>query len=180
MPGTLFRISHENLLVVGRRFPEYLGYVPGPVTIVDDQTVTLGLELMIRADQRFRGRALQKRPRLGIQRSSQKIIRSRVTHVELDRGIELDQLREYRDEMDAMVQLDGDPDRFAPPDIDSYARYLDLNEVFHSEIVKLAKSPMLRRALDQVTAVPFASPSALLYVRSKLPRSTTPPIPRIP
>jgi GntR family transcriptional regulator of vanillate catabolism len=96
---------------------------------------------------------------------------ARLAAERLEHDSELDQLREYRDEMDAMVQLDGDPDRFAPPDIDSYARYLDLNEVFHSEIVKLAKSPMLRRALDQVTAVPFASPSALLYVRSKLPRA---------
>ncbi len=80
-------------------------------------------------------------------------------------------LREYRDEMDAMIQLDGDPDRFAAPDIDSFARYLDLNEAFHSEIVTLAKSSTLRRALDRVTAVPFASPSALLYAHSKLPRA---------
>jgi GntR family transcriptional regulator, vanillate catabolism transcriptional regulator len=84
---------------------------------------------------------------------------------------ELAQLREYRDELDAMVRLEADPDHFAEPDIDSYARYLDLNELFHSEIVKLSKSSMLRRALDHVTSVPFASPSALLYVRSKLPRA---------
>ena len=84
---------------------------------------------------------------------------------------ELTSLREYRDEMDSMVPLNGDPDEFSEPDIDSYARYLDLNEVFHSEIVTLAKSPMLRRALEQVKSVPFASPSALLYVRSKLPRA---------
>ena len=45
--------------------------------------------------------------------------------------------------------MNGDP-KFAEPDIDSFARYLDLNEAFHSEIVKLAKSSMLRRALDQV------------------------------
>ena len=57
------------------------------------------------------------------------------------------------------------------PDIDSFASYLDLNEAFHSEIVTLAKSSMLRRALEQVNSVPFASPSALLYVRSKLPRA---------
>jgi GntR family transcriptional regulator of vanillate catabolism len=48
---------------------------------------------------------------------------------------------------------------------------LDLNEQFHSEIVKLAKNPMLRRALDQVTTVPFAAPSALVFVRSKLPKA---------
>jgi len=87
----------------------------------------------------------------------------------LEHDREVVQLREYRDEMDAMIQLDGEPHKFSAPDIDSYARYLDLNEAFHSEIVTLAKSSMLRRALDRVTSVPFASPSALLYVRSKLP-----------
>ncbi len=84
---------------------------------------------------------------------------------------ELKSLREYRDEMDAMVQVDGDPDRYTEPDIDSFARYLDLNEAFHSEIVTLSKSAMIRRALLQVNSVPFASPSALLYVRAKLPRA---------
>jgi GntR family transcriptional regulator, vanillate catabolism transcriptional regulator len=89
----------------------------------------------------------------------------------LEHGSELEQLREYRNEMDAMIRKDGEPDTFAEPDIDSFARYLDLNEAFHSEIVTLAKSPMLRRALDRVTSVPFASPSAMLYARSKLPRA---------
>ncbi len=50
--------------------------------------------------------------------------------------------------------MDGDPDKFAEPDIDSFARYLDLNEAFHSEIVTLSKSSMLRRALEQVNSVP--------------------------
>src|SRR5580704_1670579 len=84
---------------------------------------------------------------------------------------ELKALRECRDEMDAMIRLNGDPEKFTEPDIDSFARYLDLNETFHSEIVTLAKSSMLRRALDRVTSVPFASPSALVYVRAKLPRA---------
>jgi GntR family transcriptional regulator of vanillate catabolism len=30
---------------------------------------------------------------------------------------------------------------------------------------------MLRKALERATSVPFASPSALLYARSKLPRA---------
>ena len=96
---------------------------------------------------------------------------ARLAAERLTHDSELDQLREYRDEMDAMIRMDGDPDRFAEPDIDSYARYLDLNEGFHSEIVTLAKSSMLRRALQQVTSVPFTSPSALVYVRAKLPRA---------
>src|SRR5579862_6592233 len=96
---------------------------------------------------------------------------ARLAAERLEDPSELISLREYRDEMDAMVQMDGDPDRFAEPDIDSFARYLDLNEAFHSEIVTLSKSSMIRRTLAQVNSVPFASPSALLYVRAKLPRA---------
>ena len=96
---------------------------------------------------------------------------ARLAAERLEDESELTLLRRYRDEMDAMVEMDGDPDRFREPDIDSFARYLDLNEAFHSEIVTLSKSSMLRRTLGQINSVPFASPSALLYVRTKLPRA---------
>ncbi len=96
---------------------------------------------------------------------------ARLAAERLERDDELSQLREYRDELDAMIQDHDDPDKFSKPDIDSYARYLDINEAFHSEIVTLAKSPMLKRALQQVTSVPFTSPSALVYARRKLPRA---------
>ncbi len=96
---------------------------------------------------------------------------ARLAAERLEDASELTSLREFRDEMDEMVQMDGDPDRYSEPDIDSFARYLDLNEAFHSEIVTLSKSSMIRRALMQVNSVPFASPSALLYVRAKLPRA---------
>ncbi|HLK47391.1 MAG TPA: FCD domain-containing protein, partial [Bryobacteraceae bacterium] len=74
---------------------------------------------------------------------------------------ELATLRRYRDEMDAMMR----------PTIDSFARYLDLNEAFHTALVELAKSPVLRRTLERVTALPFASPSALVFARTKLPHA---------
>jgi GntR family transcriptional regulator of vanillate catabolism len=96
---------------------------------------------------------------------------ARLAAERLEHDSELTQLREYRDEMDAMISLRSDPDVFAQPDIDSFARYLDLNEAFHSEIVTLSKSGMLRRSLTQVNAVPFASPSAMVYARIKLPRA---------
>ena len=70
-------------------------------------------------------------------------------------------LRRSFDEMNAMLGLT----------IDSFGRYLDLNEAFHSAIVDLAKSPMLRRTLDHVTRLPFAAPSALVFARSKLPKA---------
>ena len=57
------------------------------------------------------------------------------------------------------------------PTIDSFARYLDLNESFHSALIDLAKSPMLRRTLDRVLSLPFASPSATVFARIKLPEA---------
>ncbi len=54
------------------------------------------------------------------------------------------------------------------PNIDSFARYLDLND-FHAAGVELAMSPMLRRTLDQIVQLPFAQPSAVVFARSKMP-----------
>jgi GntR family transcriptional regulator of vanillate catabolism len=60
-------------------------------------------------------------------------------------------------------------DSIAHPTFDSFALYMDLNEGFHSALVDLAKSPMLRRSLAHVMSLPFASPSAMVFARSKLP-----------
>ncbi len=80
----------------------------------------------------------------------------RLTH---DR--ELIEIRRCMNEMDAYLG--------PVPNIDSFARYLDLNDAFHAAVVDLAKSPMLRRTLDQVVLLPFAQPSAVVFARSKLP-----------
>ena len=45
---------------------------------------------------------------------------------------------------------------------DLYDTYVELNETFHAEMLRLAESPMLERSLAQVTALPFASPSAFV------------------
>lgn len=45
---------------------------------------------------------------------------------------------------------------------DSLARYIVLNATFHTQIVELAKSPMVRRAVERAVALPFASPNAFL------------------
>ena len=72
------------------------------------------------------------------------------------RDRELDALRRLRDEMDMISR----------PSIETFARYLDLNEAFHSAIVDLAKSPMLRWTMQRVVSLPFASPSALVFAGS--------------
>ena len=55
--------------------------------------------------------------------------------------------------------------------IDSFPEYMDLNEAFHSTVMDLAKSPMLRGNLEQVIQLPFASPSAMVFPTSVLTRS---------
>jgi GntR family transcriptional regulator of vanillate catabolism len=52
--------------------------------------------------------------------------------------------------------------------IDSFSKYMDLNESFHAAIVDLAKSAMLRRSIEQVNSLPFASPSAMVFPTSVL------------
>jgi len=74
---------------------------------------------------------------------------------------ELDALRKCRDEMESMLA----------PTLESFAQYLDLNEAFHSALVDLARSPMLRRTLERVLSLPFASPSALVFAPTQIPQA---------
>jgi GntR family transcriptional regulator of vanillate catabolism len=80
---------------------------------------------------------------------------------------ELADLRSLQDELERVMPLDPQ----LHPTIDSFANYLDLNESFHSALVGLAKSPMLRKTLDRLLSLPFASPSATVFARLKLPKA---------
>lgn len=74
---------------------------------------------------------------------------------------ELESLRRYAADMGRLDRLTGD----------SFAHYMDLNESFHDAIIDLSKSAMLRRALEQAKSLPFASPSAMVFPTSILPKS---------
>ncbi|HLJ48542.1 MAG TPA: GntR family transcriptional regulator [Bryobacteraceae bacterium] len=50
--------------------------------------------------------------------------------------------------------------------VETLGRYAELNTRFHSEMIGLARSPMLKRSLERVLALPFASPNA--FVASEL------------
>ena len=71
---------------------------------------------------------------------------------------ELDRLRVRCREMEELDRLS----------LDSFGRYMDLNEAFHASIVDLAKSGMLRRSIQQAVSLPFASPSAMVFPTSGL------------
>jgi GntR family transcriptional regulator, vanillate catabolism transcriptional regulator len=74
---------------------------------------------------------------------------------------ELTEMRQAVNEMNAYLGLLSS--------IDSFARYLDLNDAFHAAVIRLARSPMLKRSLDGVMTLPFAQPSSVVFARSKLP-----------
>ena len=72
---------------------------------------------------------------------------------------ETDQLCRFRDEMISIQELT----------LDTLSLFLELNDAFHSEMVRLAKSPMLARTLDRVTSLPFGTPGSLVFTHSQLP-----------
>jgi GntR family transcriptional regulator of vanillate catabolism len=80
---------------------------------------------------------------------------ARLAAERLDSADELEQLREICRELDLVVRR---------PSMRTFMEYLRLNEEFHLGFRALAKSPQLDRALDQVFALPFGPPSALLMV----------------
>jgi GntR family transcriptional regulator of vanillate catabolism len=53
--------------------------------------------------------------------------------------------------------------------LDTLNRFLELNDAFHSELLNLAKSPMLAWTLERVTSLPFGAPGSLVFTHSQLP-----------
>jgi GntR family transcriptional regulator of vanillate catabolism len=51
--------------------------------------------------------------------------------------------------------------------LESFTKYIELNAKFHSALLDLSRSKILRRAVHQVCALPFASPSAFLHKQSE-------------
>lgn len=57
------------------------------------------------------------------------------------------------------------------PGLADFERYVGFNEAFHAALLDLAGSAVLRRAIAQVAALPFASPSAFVLTQAELPQS---------
>jgi GntR family transcriptional regulator, vanillate catabolism transcriptional regulator len=71
-------------------------------------------------------------------------------------------------DLDPLRKVQNDMDTMGEPTVDAFPKFLELNELFHGEIVNVAKSTMLRQSLDRHFAFPFTSPSALVNVRPML------------
>ncbi|HWK45500.1 MAG TPA: GntR family transcriptional regulator [Stellaceae bacterium] len=61
--------------------------------------------------------------------------------------------------------------RIAHPGLVDFEAYVAANETFHARLLDLAKSPMLRRAMEQAMALPFASPSSFVLTQADRPES---------
>ena len=75
-------------------------------------------------------------------------------------------------ELGTLRQLQSQMDRIVQADLDTFTQYVKLNETFHFELMRLARSPMLERSLNHLNTLPFAGPSKLVFVRMSIPRAS--------
>jgi GntR family transcriptional regulator of vanillate catabolism len=77
-----------------------------------------------------------------------------------------------RRELKAMVDIADQTDEVVhKADYESFERYVDLNERFHSLLYDMARSPLLVRAIEHAISLPFAGPSAFVLTEAELPES---------
>jgi GntR family transcriptional regulator of vanillate catabolism len=75
---------------------------------------------------------------------------------------QLNALREAQRAMDALGE----------PTTETFPAYLDLNETFHAEVLRLAKSEMVKQALDRLLSIPLASRTALVSLQNRFPEAS--------
>jgi GntR family transcriptional regulator of vanillate catabolism len=80
----------------------------------------------------------------------------------LESAAELDALKACVAQLDEVVGAGG---------LDAFVLYVSLNKQFHAGMLELAKSAIVSRAVANVNALPFASPTALLTSHAALPES---------
>ena len=84
-----------------------------------------------------------------------------------ERGVQRAELAPIRDcvgSLDAVV-------RRRELSAEDFSDYVRLNERFHGLLVGLANSPALKRLVERIVALPFASPSAFVQIQAELPES---------
>jgi GntR family transcriptional regulator of vanillate catabolism len=82
-----------------------------------------------------------------------------------------ERLRDDRD-VQALRTIQLEMDALGEPTPDTFPAYLDINERFHTEVLRLAKSEMVKQALDRLLAIPLASRTALVSLQSRFPEAS--------
>lgn len=67
------------------------------------------------------------------------------------------------DELGALRLHCRQAEELLPMTRERFGRYTEINEAFHAGLWRLAKSAMLRRAIQHVIALPFTAPGALVF-----------------
>ena len=79
-----------------------------------------------------------------------------------------------RDERDVqplrMIQLEMDA--LGEPTSETFPTYLAVNDLFHGEVLRLARSEMVKQTLDRLLSIPLASRSALVSLQSRFPEAS--------
>jgi len=87
---------------------------------------------------------------------------ARLAAERLEHERDLDKLRASQAEMDTLGE----------PTIETFPTYLELNENFHAEVLRLAKNETLKHVLDRLLSLPLASRRALVSLQTKFPESS--------
>jgi len=87
---------------------------------------------------------------------------ARLAAERLDTPADLDRLREIEAELETITLITAA----------DFATYLTVNNTFHSEVVRLARSPMLARTIEGVRRLPFAGPGALVFGEHEAERAS--------
>jgi GntR family transcriptional regulator of vanillate catabolism len=87
---------------------------------------------------------------------------ARLAAERLEHERDLDNLRGCQVEMDVLGE----------PTIETFPTYLQLNENFHTEVLRLARNETLKHVLDRLLSLPLASRRALVSLQTKFPESS--------
>jgi len=92
-----------------------------------------------------------------VEGAAARLAAERLTH-----DAELDPLRSRQREMDALGE----------PTSDTLPRYLEINDRFHEEVLRLAKSETIKRALERLHSIPLVSRQALVSLQTRFPEAS--------
>lgn len=82
-----------------------------------------------------------------------------------------ERLEDQRD-LDNLRQRQADMETLGEPTVETFPAYLELNEKFHAEVIRLAKNDTLKHVLDRLLSLPLASRRALVSLQIKFPESS--------
>lgn len=82
-----------------------------------------------------------------------------------------EQLNDER-QLDSLRRCQSELDGLGEPTTETFPAYLEINDRFHAEILRLAKNEMLKEVLARFLSIPLASRDALVSLQTKFPEST--------